>query len=150
MQLFKEIEFQWLAALLILLFTIGLRVLLSAMKSYEYESKFLPEAATNKHALFTALDFKKRFGLIFWGNSREEPNADLGYNFFLGLIELSAYYYLMNEGQFSYIAWWLGFKIAAQWNTWKESRHAINRFFIAISLQLIFCYVISGFPNIKP
>ena len=44
---------------------------------------------------------------------------------------------------------WILLKLGAQWSTWKESRHAINSFFIATALQLIFCYILSGCPPIE-
>ena len=132
-------------------FNIILRVILSTMKTWESSAKYftysVPDKEDNylpiekKARAFANLIWYERFWLTFRSFSGREPHPDFWYNFLIGLIELSAYNYLMRAGLYTYIGGWLGLKIVSQWDTWKANRSAINRFFIATAFQLIFCYV---------
>lgn len=85
--------------------------------------------------------FWMRVLIGFSGFCGPEKIKDYWIPFFIGFSELASYPILMFHDQVSIIGGWLAIKTAGQWQVWKHSRNAFNRFLFGNLLALGFSYL---------
>ncbi len=90
-----------------------------------------------------------------WLQDKEEKNEDKKKNIkkismLVGILERVLYTTAIIMGQYSFIAIWLGIKVAPKWGKWheEENRGIFNAFLIGNALSIIIAFV--GAWVIKP
>jgi hypothetical protein len=102
--------------------------------------------------------FLRRLGRYFRGfYAADDPSGgdywypDYWHPTILGTLELIGYPVLMAVGAWSAIGAWLAFKALAQWENWKTSRPAYNRFLIGNALAVMLAFwLLVPMIHVKP
>jgi hypothetical protein len=72
----------------------------------------------------------------------QDPEPDLWYNFFIGVIELIAYPHLMVAGKWEIIGVWIGFKIFVPGIKYTSSKLAVNRFVLINAINILIALIL--------
>ena len=122
----------------IIVLAIVIRLVFSWLRAYEY--KFIGASEDPQVESFRNLPVSRRFGIMFHGFSKSDPNPDLWYNTILGAIELFAYAIFIGTSNWTAIAIWLGFKAFAKWNVWSTNKLEFNRFILLNAVVILIAF----------
>ncbi len=118
---------------LVFILSLGVRAVVCLSRAWQISFRSPPE---------------RHFGRIFWqnfkGQVRQNPDeSDYLLPFFVGTAELLAFPYLMRLQAWSVLGAWIGFKTLAQFEEWKTSRNAFNRYLFSTALVIFFSFFLA-------
>ena len=122
----------WYFYPLVIVGSLSVRAIVCALRAWEITFRF----------------WGRQFGTVFCehfkGRVWENPiESDYCLPLYVGTLELFAFPFLMQQGAWSVLGAWVGFKTIAQFEAWTRDRNAFNRYLLSTAVVIFLSFFLA-------